>query len=463
MNKDESLYFDKLNQLKDCQFSDIRDVAAIIRKRFSIQQQDEWAKEIDRGKGLIENHYQACEYLFRYGPMHQEKLLNSFNELRDDYLENDIEVIDWGCGQGIGSMCFYDYLKLKNLHSKIKKFTLIDPSEYILNRAENHLKCIVNKSIEIIKLPCYFDEISKGDLKQFPQRIIIHIFSNIIDIEKVNLDIVSRLVKSLGESENIIICTSPNWNEKVQIRFDYFLNSFGEKSILIYKQKNTERIYAGSKNKVKSLSDSTLIFSYNANSDNSEHIKKYRKKSPKYAQKFNYNTLISFVFCALILITYFYLENTKVELSKDLNTFPNTESNLQNNSNIIDEDFVNDYLNKSSFFVDSFFVDSFSVDSISVDSISVDSIFVDQTSFIIDSPIVDSIFISQTDNNVEDESTEQIIEIINFINMSGETDIKLIRDKILQEYNIKLKKREVSLFIDIVNKFNENSESNSLE
>ena len=83
MNKDESLYYDKLNQVKDCQFSDIRNIAANVRNRFSNDQQDEWAKEIDRGKGLIEDHYQACEYLFRYGLMHQEKLLNSFNELRN--------------------------------------------------------------------------------------------------------------------------------------------------------------------------------------------------------------------------------------------------------------------------------------------------------------------------------------------------------------------------------------------
>lgn len=56
-----------------------------------------------------------------------------------------------------------------------------------------------------------------------------------------------------------------------------------------------------------------------------------------------------------------------------------------------------------------------------------------------------------------------MIEIINFINMNGETNVKLIRDKILKEYNIKLKNREVSRLIDIVNKFNENSEFISLD
>ena len=437
IDKDESLYYDQINQLKDCQFSNIRNVATNVRSRFSKKQQDEWAKEIDRGKGLIENHYQSCEYLFRYGLMHQEKLLNSFNELKDGYLEKEIEVIDWGCGQGIGSMCFYDYLKLKNLHLNIKKFTLIEPSEYILNRAENHLKCIVNKSIEIVKLPCYFDKIIKSDLKQLPQRNVIHIFSNIIDIEKVNLDVVSRLIKSLGESENFIICTSPNWNEKVQIRFDYFLNSFKEKSKLIYRQKNTERVYAGSKSEIKSLSDNTLIFSYNANYNNSGQIKESSKNSPKPLQKFNYASLISFVFCALILLMYFYFDKNKVELSKGLNSVPKTRLDLQINSNIIDEKFVNNYINESL--------------------------------FIIDSSSVDSIYVNQNNNNVEDKSSEllinnmQIIEIINFIKMSGATDVKLIREKILQEYNIKLKKREVSRFIDIVDKFNENSESNIAE
>jgi hypothetical protein len=437
IDKDESLYYDQINQLKDCQFTNIRNVATNVRSRFSKKQQDEWAKEIDRGKGLIENHYQSCEYLFRYGLMHQEKLLNSFNELKDGYLEKEIEVIDWGCGQGIGSMCFYDYLKLKNLHLNIKKITLIEPSEYILNRAENHLKCIINKSIEIVKLPCYFDEIIKSDLKQLPQRIVIHIFSNIIDIEKVNLDVVSRLIKSLGESDNFIICTSPNWNEKVQIRFNYFLNSFKEKSKLIYRQKNTERVYAGSKSEIKSLSDNTLIFSYNANYNNSGQIKESRKNSPKPLQKFNYGSLISSVFCILLLLIYFHSENNKVELLGGLNSVHKTELDIQINSNIIDEDFIDNYMNESSLIVDSF--------------------------------SVDSIDINQSNNNLEDESIEllnnnkQMIEIINFINMNGETNVKLIRDKILKEYNIKLKKREVSRLIDIVNKFNETSEFISLD
>jgi len=92
-----------------------------------------------------------------------------------------------------------------------------------------------------------------------------------------------------------------------------------------------------------------------------------------------------------------------------------------------------------------------------------------ESSLIVDSFSVDSIDINQSNNNVEDESIEllnnnkQMIEIINFINMNGETNVKLIRDKILKEYNIKLKKREVSRLIDIVNKFNETSEFISLD
>lgn len=430
MNKDESLYYDKLNELKDCEFSDIRNIATIVRNRFPLDQQDQWAKEIDRGKGLIEDHYQACEYLFRYGPMHQEKLLNSFNELRDEDLDNEIEVIDWGCGQGIGSMCLHDYLKRKNFHSNIKKFTLIDPSEYIVNRAEKHVKCFVKSSLEIVKLSCYFDEIIKSDLIQSPQRIIIHIFSNVLDIEKVDLDIVSSLIKSLGESENFIVCTSPNWNEKVQIRFDYFFNSFEEKSRFIYKQKNTERVYAGNRSEVKSLSDNTLIFSYNTNYINSVLKKSINKIPPKSDKNLNYRILITIVFCALISSTYFYFEKNKVELFKGLNSVPKTEIDLQMNSSIIDENFIDNYMTDSS--------------------------------FIIDSSSVDTISVNQTNNIGENQSSEllgdnlKMIEIINFIKMSGESDVKLIREKILQEYNIKLKKREVSRFIDIVEKFNEN-------
>lgn len=47
-----------------------------------------------------------------------------------------MEIIDWGCGQGIGSVCVIDFLKDRELTRWLKRVTLIEPSAEALERAQ---------------------------------------------------------------------------------------------------------------------------------------------------------------------------------------------------------------------------------------------------------------------------------------------------------------------------------------
>lgn len=56
---------------------------------------------------------QCSAYLAAYGDMHRLKLDSAFDELftRAGKRTDGIEVVDWGCGQGLASGVLLDYIR----------------------------------------------------------------------------------------------------------------------------------------------------------------------------------------------------------------------------------------------------------------------------------------------------------------------------------------------------------------
>ena len=60
--------------------------------------------QLERGIAQLSTHEQLCKYLWSYGKMHQAKLLDAFKKVPEDWFSSPIEVIDWGCGQAMGTI-----------------------------------------------------------------------------------------------------------------------------------------------------------------------------------------------------------------------------------------------------------------------------------------------------------------------------------------------------------------------
>lgn len=72
---------------------------------------------LNKGKAIPMTEEQLDMYLVCYADMHICKLNESFHELfKDIELEGKlVEVIDWGCGQGLASCTFVDYIRYNSL------------------------------------------------------------------------------------------------------------------------------------------------------------------------------------------------------------------------------------------------------------------------------------------------------------------------------------------------------------
>ena len=75
----------------------------------------------------------------------------------------EVEIVDYGCGQGLATLCYHDYLQEHNKEQKVKRIILIEPSSMALSRAE--LLCSrFYPDVEIIAINKQFDELTKEDL-----------------------------------------------------------------------------------------------------------------------------------------------------------------------------------------------------------------------------------------------------------------------------------------------------------
>ncbi len=201
-------------------FIDIREIA--------IKEWREWGtfdvyRSLGRGVNILTEESQLFSYVYSYGNLHQAKLLSAYESLCFD--SEKVEIVDWGCGQGIASLVFLE----KFINLDINKVILIEPSEVALKRASLHIH---NYGSNIpIKTVCKdIDHLTIKDITTSPQVIKIHLFSNILDIDSFSLPKMQHLITTSQRNDNYFICVSPYVNDLRTARLNdfrmYFQNQY---------------------------------------------------------------------------------------------------------------------------------------------------------------------------------------------------------------------------------------------
>ena len=110
---------------------------------------------VGHGVGLLSTDEQLYAYIAAYGEMHQVKCRASFQNFDFDSLSTNFEVIDWGCGQGVGVLTFIDMLRERDKLNLLKKATLIEPSLSALKRAKTNIEKATNGTIQLLPINKY--------------------------------------------------------------------------------------------------------------------------------------------------------------------------------------------------------------------------------------------------------------------------------------------------------------------
>ena len=152
-------YTKQILNLNSPSFQQIRKIAGESISNLSQYERDILWEELDHGVSLLDSHEQMCQYMTSYGNMHQAKLLDAFKKLPYEIFTRPFEVVDWGCGQAMGTINLFDFLKERNLQTNIKKITLVEPSKTALERGLLHTSVYISNSVTVKSLNDYFENI----------------------------------------------------------------------------------------------------------------------------------------------------------------------------------------------------------------------------------------------------------------------------------------------------------------
>ncbi len=211
-----SRFIELFKERGDISFTGMRNAAvSLLPKELTIR--NKLYNDLERGKGILDDDDHLNMYLYSYGRMHKAKLDTAFDSSPNikQICTGKLEIYDWGCGQGVATICLLDYLKQLSVTPNISRICLVDPSKAAVERAIQVIKCY-ESSYRVQPVTKVFDtldvdDFNKSDVKK------IHLFSNILDVEAFDLPKFINLFQKLFVGENYMICVGPYYSNNIRV------------------------------------------------------------------------------------------------------------------------------------------------------------------------------------------------------------------------------------------------------
>ncbi|MFT4155848.1 hypothetical protein [Parafilimonas sp.] len=187
----------------------------------------------NNGIAIIQDSQTLINYITAYGGMHYHKLQSAFNYLFPQLPNLPIDIVDYGCGQALASIAFYDYAIRNNKNINVDKIILIEPSEIALKRGILKLNYFIdykNHHVELSKVNKRLDNITNADLTSNDSNIKVHLLSNILDVDSFNYIQLANKIKATQKGTNYFVCVSPDNNNALN-RINSFQSCFIHTSI----------------------------------------------------------------------------------------------------------------------------------------------------------------------------------------------------------------------------------------
>lgn len=192
-------------------------------------------EELENGVQVLDSEGQLSMYMHAYGKMHLAKLIAAFEHLPMSNVD-DINLVDWGCGQGTATIAYFDYLNEKGLTQNVKSITLIEPSELAIKRAALHAQKLFPNA-KIHTLNKRFNEINADEIPYSQHETLLHFFSNILDVEEFEIEDIATKI-NCEKNTNYMVCVGPLLNDRRNQRMIDFVNYFSNANLLAEYENN---------------------------------------------------------------------------------------------------------------------------------------------------------------------------------------------------------------------------------
>ena len=218
--------------------------------------------ELNHGVDLLASDEALNCYMSAYGDMHASKCRAAMMNFPFEELTGSIEIVDWGCGQGIGSATIFEILRQRDLLTWLRRITLIEPSVQALERAECNIRRVSQNAVEINTINQFLPSngcTSENTLTAigYTYSNVIHVFSNILDVKEIDLGAVARMVAA-SHGRHFVLCMGPKNSDSYRI--EKFCSAFGDQ--VYFSQIDSAR-FGRTKRTAHQYSCMTRCFTYN--------------------------------------------------------------------------------------------------------------------------------------------------------------------------------------------------------
>ncbi|MBQ7618172.1 MAG: hypothetical protein IJS50_04790 [Desulfovibrio sp.] len=192
---------------------------------------------LDRGKAVLTTPTQLDCYVLAYWHMHIYKLWKAFEHLPPLTESLGFEIVDWGCGQAIATLCLLAWLEKYSPHAQSpSKVTLLDVSTDALRRAKPLVQCkLRGRASELEDVPI---DLSLADCTTEALRpsskVVLHLFSNIIDVPRMCLEAMAEAILRSSE-KSYVICVGHGQTAAAAEKFRQLL---GQRSLELLHKEN---------------------------------------------------------------------------------------------------------------------------------------------------------------------------------------------------------------------------------
>lgn len=227
MKETKTTYAYLIEHMTEPSFDKVRGIACDFVQKLPSELVDELHDMLNRGVDILDSEPLLQMYFYSYGCMHFEKLTFAFQNL-NNYIKSaeEVDLIDYGCGQGLATLCYHDFINSNSNKQQVRSITLIEPSEVALARAELLCSCFFpNATVRGVQKS--LDNLHVNDLEIKGDVPTLHLLSNILDVESYNIKGLSDIVKSSYKGDNEFVIVSPMQNERRLRRLREFVDNIG--------------------------------------------------------------------------------------------------------------------------------------------------------------------------------------------------------------------------------------------
>lgn len=186
-----------------------------------------FAQVTNRARKPLNSIEQAVTYTTLYGKSHFDRFSNVIGQImgrntRTEAVTKTINIVDYGCGQGIASLALLSYLETYvNCENFTLNFHLIEPSQTTLDLAvllvtKVSLRVAANITIhQYHKDLAGFLAVDSNALT--PADYSLHLFSNVLDITQVQqlIPTLSTYLQSI-EGKQMVIAVGPQYSNNYE-------------------------------------------------------------------------------------------------------------------------------------------------------------------------------------------------------------------------------------------------------